>query len=98
MLRIYNTLTKELEEFKPSEVGVVKAYFCGPTPYDHLHLGHARAFVSFDFIRRYLILRGYNVFYVQNITDIDDKIIRRAKELGVEWHELANKYIGEYLS
>ncbi|MEM2208245.1 MAG: cysteine--tRNA ligase [Sulfolobales archaeon] len=98
MLRIYNTLTKELEEFKPSEVGVVKAYFCGPTPYDHLHLGHARAFVSFDFMRRYLMLNGYNVFYVQNITDIDDKIIKRAKELGVEWHEVAKIYIDEYLS
>lgn len=97
MLRIYNTLTKRLEAFEPSEAGTVKAYFCGPTPYDHLHLGHARAFVSFDFMRRYLMLKGYNVFYVQNITDIDDKIIRRSRELGVEWHEVAGKYIDEYL-
>lgn len=97
MLRIYNTLTRKVEEFTPSQVGVVRAYFCGPTPYDHLHLGHARAFVSFDFIRRYLILKGYNVFYVQNITDIDDKIIRKAGELGVQWFEVAEKYTKEYL-
>lgn len=98
MLKIYNTLTKSLEEFKPSEVGVVRAYFCGPTPYDHLHLGHAKAFISFDFIRRYLLLSGYNVFYIQNITDIDDKIIRRARELGVTWKDVAEKYIYEYLT
>lgn len=97
MLRIYNTLTRKVEEFTPSQIGVVKAYFCGPTPYDHLHLGHARAFVSFDFIRRYLTLKGYNVFYVQNITDIDDKIIRKAGELGVQWFEVAEKYTREYL-
>jgi len=97
VLRIYNTLTRKVEEFTPSQVGVVRAYFCGPTPYDHLHLGHARAFVSFDFIRRYLILKGYNVFYVQNITDIDDKIIRKAGELGVQWFEVAEKYTKEYL-
>ncbi len=98
MLRIYNTLTKEVEEFEPSEPGLVKAYFCGPTPYDHLHLGHARAFVSFDFVRRYLLLKGFNVLYVQNITDIDDKIIRRAGELGVDWRDVAGMYTDEYLS
>lgn len=96
MLRIYNTLTKKLEEFASVERGVVRAYFCGPTPYDHLHVGHARAFVSFDFLRRYLILKGYNVFYVQNITDIDDKIIKRAREEGVGWREISDKYIAEY--
>ncbi|MCS7099214.1 MAG: cysteine--tRNA ligase, partial [Sulfolobales archaeon] len=97
MLKLYSTLTKRVEDFEPSETGIVKAYFCGPTPYDHLHLGHARAFVSFDFLRRYLGLRGYNVLYVQNITDIDDKIIRRAGELGVEWRDIAGKYTREYL-
>ncbi|MCX8184695.1 MAG: cysteine--tRNA ligase [Sulfolobales archaeon] len=98
MLKVYNTLTKKVEVFESSEAGVVRAYFCGPTPYDHLHLGHARAFVSFDFLRRYLILKGYNVFYVQNITDIDDKIIRKARELGIEWRDVAEKYISEYLT
>lgn len=97
MLRIYNTLTREIEEFKPSEEGLVKAYFCGPTPYDHVHVGHARAFVSFDFLRRYLILKGYNVLYVQNITDIDDKIIRKAQESNVSWRDVAETYTREYL-
>ncbi|MCC6014345.1 MAG: class I tRNA ligase family protein, partial [Desulfurococcaceae archaeon] len=97
MLRIYNTLTREVEEFKPSEEGLVKAYFCGPTPYDHVHVGHARAFVSFDFLRRYLILKGYNVLYVQNITDIDDKIIRKAQETNSSWRDVAETYTKEYL-
>jgi cysteinyl-tRNA synthetase len=97
VLRIYNTLTREIEEFKPSEEGLVKAYFCGPTPYDHVHVGHARAFVSFDFLRRYLILKGYNVLYVQNITDIDDKIIRKAQESNVSWRDVAETYTREYL-
>jgi cysteinyl-tRNA synthetase len=97
VLRIYNTLTREVEEFKPSEEGLVKAYFCGPTPYDHVHVGHARAFVSFDFLRRYLILKGYNVLYVQNITDIDDKIIRKAQETNSSWRDVAETYTKEYL-
>jgi cysteinyl-tRNA synthetase len=97
VLRIYNTLTREVEEFKPSEEGLVKAYFCGPTPYDHVHVGHARAFVSFDLLRRYLILKGYNVLYVQNITDIDDKIIRKAQETNSSWRDVAETYTKEYL-
>jgi cysteinyl-tRNA synthetase len=97
ILRIYNTLSKAVEEFSPSRPGYVKAYFCGPTPYDHIHVGHARAYVAFDILKKTLILKGYNVFHVQNITDIDDKIIGRARESGISWRELADLYTREYL-
>jgi cysteinyl-tRNA synthetase (EC 6.1.1.16) len=94
---IYNTLTRSAELFQPLNPPLVKTYFCGPTVYDHTHLGHVRSYLSFDFIKRYLKLRGYTVFHVQNITDIDDKIIRRANEEGVLWNEVANRYAKEYL-
>jgi len=94
---IFNTLGKRLEEFRPLEPPLVKAYFCGPTVYDKTHVGHVRAYIAFDFIKRYLILRGYDVIHVQNITDIDDKIIRRAVQEGVSWKEIADRYTKEYL-
>jgi cysteinyl-tRNA synthetase len=95
-LLVYNTLTQKKEEFKPQSPGKVKMYVCGTTPYDHCHLGHARCYVVFDVIRKYLEYRGYNVIYVQNFTDVDDKIIKRAQELGSKVEEIAEKYIREY--
>lgn len=94
---VYNTLTGKKEEFIPQEEKKIKMYVCGITPYDACHLGHARCYVVFDCIRRYLEYRGYEVNYIQNFTDIDDKIIKRAKELGVGPEELAEKYVQEFL-
>jgi cysteinyl-tRNA synthetase len=73
-------------------------YVCGPTVYDYTHIGHARTFVVFDSIRRYLSLKGYNIIYVQNITDIDDKIINKAKETNSSWEEIVNTYAKDYLN
>ncbi|RLE74850.1 MAG: cysteine--tRNA ligase, partial [Thermoprotei archaeon] len=97
MLRVYNTLTRGLEDFRPVNEGRVLMYVCGPTVYDYTHLGHARTYVAFDVVRRYLRLRGYDVFYVQNITDVDDKIINRAREEGVDWREVAETYTRDYM-
>ncbi|MEM3662299.1 MAG: class I tRNA ligase family protein, partial [Sulfolobales archaeon] len=97
MLRIYNTLSKSIEEFKSSSEGIVKAYFCGPTPYDHTHLGHARSYVAFDFLKRHIMSKGYNVIHVQNITDIDDKIIKRSQEEKKDWKEIVDYYSKEYM-
>ncbi len=95
-MRIYNTLPGKKEKFVPQEAGIVKMYVCGITPYDKSHLGHARTFVSFDFIRRYLLFKGFKVTFVQNITDIDDKIIKRAKQRKVLPLELSKKYSKMY--
>lgn len=96
-LKIYNTLTREKELFTPIEVGKVKIYVCGVTAYDSCHIGHARAAVVFDVIYRFLKVSGYEVTYVRNFTDIDDKIIKRVQELGMDYRELTAKYIQEYL-
>ncbi len=96
MIFVTNTLTNEKEEFKPLEDRVVKMYVCGPTVYDHAHIGHARSAVVFDVIRRWLEYRGYRVIFVRNYTDIDDKIIRRAHEEGIPWYEVSEKYIKSY--
>ncbi len=93
MLRIYNTLTREKDEFKPIEAGRVGMYVCGMTVYDYCHLGHARVLVSFDVVVRYLRSQGYEVTYVRNITDIDDKIINRAAENGESVDSLTERYI-----
>lgn len=93
---VYNTQTRTKEEFKPGEPGKVKMYVCGPTTYNYIHLGNARPLVVFDTIRRYLEYKGYQVIYVQNFTDVDDKIIKRAQEEKKDPLELAEKYIGEY--
>ncbi|MEW6557093.1 MAG: cysteine--tRNA ligase [Elusimicrobiota bacterium] len=98
MLKVYNTLTAKKEEFVPIKDKQVNMYVCGITPYDEVHLGHARCYVVFDVIRRYLKYKGYDVKYVQNFTDIDDKIINRSKELRVESLELAKKYIDDYFT
>ncbi len=91
-LRVYNTLSRETEEFKPVEEGVVRAYVCGLTVYDRMHIGHARTYLAFDAIFRYLRYRGYDVRYIQNVTDVDDKIIKRASEKGVEPLKLSAEY------
>ena len=94
-LRIYNTLTRRKEDFVPLEVGIVKMYVCGVTVYDYCHLGHARAYVVWDMIRRYLATK-YQVRFVQNITDIDDKILKRAQERNTTMQAIANQYIAAY--
>ena len=93
MIHIYNTLTRKKETFIPLEEGKVKMYVCGPTVYNYIHIGNARSTVAFDTIRRYLTYRGYNVDYVSNFTDVDDKIINAAKELGKTAPEVADKFI-----
>lgn len=92
-MKLYNTLTRQKETFVPIEEGKVKMYVCGPTVYNYIHIGNARSAVAFDTIRRYLEYRGYKVDYVSNFTDVDDKIIRRAKELNMTPVEVANRYI-----
>jgi cysteinyl-tRNA synthetase len=89
---VYNTLSNRKEEFVPLEKGKVRMYCCGPTVYDYFHIGNARAFVVPDVIRRYLMYLGYSVYYAQNLTDIDDKIIVRAQNEGVEFSEIAEWY------
>ncbi len=96
MLRIYNTLTKKKEIFNPIVPGKVSIYVCGPTVYDVCHIGHARSVVVFDVVVSYLRTTGHEVTYVRNFTDIDDKIIKRAHELGASTMELSEKYIQEF--
>jgi cysteinyl-tRNA synthetase len=96
MLRVYNSLTRKKEEFQTLEPGVVKMYVCGPTVYADAHIGHAMSAIVFDVVRRYLEYRGYQVRYVMNFTDVDDKIILRASKLGVNPRDLAESYIQAY--
>jgi cysteinyl-tRNA synthetase len=95
-MQVYNTLTNRKEEFVPIEPGKVRMYVCGPTVYNFFHIGNARPFVVFDTLRRYFKFRGYEVKFVQNFTDVDDKIINRAKEEGITAPEVSEKYIKEY--
>jgi cysteinyl-tRNA synthetase len=95
-LKIYNTLTRKKEPFEPLTPGKVRMYVCGITAYDECHLGHARAAVVFDAIYRYLKYKGYDVIYIRNFTDIDDKIIKKSQETGLPWNEITEKYIGSY--
>ncbi len=96
-LMIYNTLTRQKEEFRPLEPGKVRMYVCGVTVYEYCHLGHARSYIGWDMVRRYLQWRQYDVRYVQNFTDIDDKIIRRSQAESTPWQEITHKYIDAYL-
>ena len=96
MLRLYNTQTRKKEEFQTLEEGKVRMYVCGPTVYDNAHVGHAMSALVFDIVRRYLQYRGYDVNFVMNFTDVDDKIINRANEKGVDPFELAEGYIQDY--
>lgn len=95
-LRIYNTLTRRKEEFQPLRPGRVGMYVCGVTVYDMCHIGHARSIVLFDVIFRYLRSSGYDVTYVRNFTDVDDKIINRANEVGENWKDLAERFVREF--
>ncbi len=95
-MKLYNSLTREKEEFKPIEPGKVRMYSCGPTVYNYFHIGNARPFIIFDTLRRYLEYQGFEVNFVQNFTDVDDKMIRRANEEGITVKELADRYIAEY--
>jgi len=95
-IKVYSSLTKKKEDFIPAKGKKVKMYTCGVTVYDDCHIGHARSLYIFEVIRRYLKYRGFKVSFIRNITDIDDKIIKRANELKVNWEELVNKYIENY--
>ncbi|ADL67980.1 cysteinyl-tRNA synthetase [Thermoanaerobacterium thermosaccharolyticum DSM 571] len=95
-MKIYNTLTRKKEEFVPLNDNIVNMYVCGPTVYNFIHIGNARAFIVFDTVRRYLEYKGYKVNYVQNFTDIDDKLIKRSHEENTTVKELADRYIEEY--
>ena len=95
-MKIYNTMTRQKEEFVPNDPKEVKIYACGPTVYNYIHIGNARPLCVFDVLRRYLEYRGYNVKFVQNFTDVDDKIIKRANEEGSTFEEISKKYIEEF--
>lgn len=95
-MQLYNTLTRRKEEFIPLVPGEVKMYSCGPTVYNYFHVGNARPFIIFDLLRRYFEYRGYKVTFVQNFTDIDDKVIKKAREEGVDFNTIAERYIKEY--
>ncbi|MBK4729845.1 cysteine--tRNA ligase [Oxynema sp. CENA135] len=95
-LKLYNSLTRRQEPFEPVESGKVRMYCCGVTVYDYCHLGHARSYIAWDTVRRYLIWRGFDVRYVQNFTDIDDKILNRAREQGTSMEEVADRYTQAY--
>ena len=88
MLKVYNTLTRQKEEFKPLKEGEVSIYCCGVTPYNDPHIGNARPFVTWDVIRRYFAKHGLKVKYIQNFTDVDDKIINTANKEGVTWKDV----------
>lgn len=94
-MRIFNTETKRKEEFVPLEPGKVRMYVCGPTVYNFIHIGNARPMIVFDTVRRYMEYRGYEVNYVSNFTDVDDKIIAKANEEGVSAQEISERYIAE---
>jgi cysteinyl-tRNA synthetase len=95
-MKIYNTVTRKKEEFIPIDENEIKIYVCGPTVYNYFHIGNARPFVVFDTLRKYLEYRGKNVKFIQNFTDVDDKIINKAKEEKVSAKEISEKYIEEY--
>jgi cysteinyl-tRNA synthetase len=96
MLKLYNTLTKKTEEFIPINPGEVRIYMCGPTVYDYFHIGNARSFVMADMVRRYLEYKGYNVKFVMNLTDVDDKIIKKSNEEKRSTSEVTNDYINAF--
>lgn len=98
VLKVYNTLKRKKEKFIPLKGKDVRLFVCGITPYDSPHIGHAKTYVQFDFMVKYLRFKRYNVFYLQNITDIDDRIIEKADSEKVSWKEISNKYSNEFLS
>ncbi|MFQ5553290.1 MAG: cysteine--tRNA ligase [Thermoplasmata archaeon] len=96
-LQVFNTLTRTKEDFVPFRGKRVNMFVCGITPYDYTHVGHARTYVAFDVVARYLRHRGYSVFYVQNVTDVDDRIVTRSGETGTPWDDLGNRFLEDYL-
>ena len=94
-MKIYNTLTRQKEEFVPVHPGKVGMYVCGPTVYNYIHIGNARPMIIFDTVRRYFEYKGYEVNYVSNFTDVDDKIIKKANEEGVDAEVISKRYIEE---
>lgn len=96
-IKLFNTVTRRKEEFVPLEGNQVNFYVCGPTVYDYFHIGNARVFIIFDVIRRYMKYRGYDVTFVQNFTDVEDKMIKRANEMGITMEQLAEMFIDAYL-
>ena len=94
-MKIYNTMSKRKEEFVPLEEGKVKMYVCGPTVYNFIHIGNARPMIAFDTVRRYFEYKGYDVNFVSNFTDVDEKIIKKAIEEGVTAEEVSKRYIAE---
>ena len=94
-MKLYNTLTKQKEEFVPVHEGKVGMYVCGPTVYNYIHIGNARPMIVFDTVRRYFEYKGYDVNYVSNFTDVDDKIIKKANEEGVAASEISERFIAE---
>ena len=94
-MKIFNTLSRTKEEFVPLEEGKVRMYVCGPTVYNFIHIGNARPMIVFDTVRRYFEYKGYDVNYVSNFTDVDDKIIKRAIEEGVDAEVISSRYIEE---
>src|SRR3989344_1957700 len=98
MLKLYNSLNDKKRPFKPRAGRRVRMFVCGITPYDSPHIGNMRTFISYDLLARYLRFWDYDVFYLQNVTDIDDKIIATSKKLGISWREVSNRYFAEFLS
>ena len=94
-MRVFNTLSNELEQFMPIEENKIALYVCGLTPYDSAHIGHARTYVSFDVIKRYLLKKGFVVYHIQNITDVEDKILKRCKEINADPKELTERIHNE---
>ena len=95
-MKIYNTLSRDVQDFAPADGKTVKMYVCGVTPYSSTHVGHALSYVAFDTLRRYLEFLGFEVKHVQNFTDVDDKIIQRAQEQGIEPDDLAEQFIDDF--
>src|SRR5690242_1155592 len=96
MMKLYNTLTKNIEDVQPLNGKKINMFVCGPTVYDYSHLGHAKTYIQQDTLARTLRIAGYDVFYLQNITDIDDKIITRARERSINWEDLRTEYESAY--
>src|SRR3990167_5356075 len=96
-MKLYNSYSRQVENFQPIDSSNVKMYVCGITPYDTTHLGHAFVYVTFDALKQFLEFKGYKVTYVQNVTDIDDDILKRAKRDGKDWRELGNFWTEKFL-